>query len=130
MTGVALLVLGAGNAILGYSKLAQYQGIVAEGRARGYFPDAGSRPRILRPLDEEGERYNIGRAKVDLYRVVTNGGLVLVGLGTLLTLGAWIRLRLQGAERAGAGGDSLSARTASLPGTSAAESAGHASATR
>jgi hypothetical protein len=93
---VTLLVLGIGNTIIGSQKLRQYQGIVAEGRARGYFPDAGSSTdRILRPLDDEGERYNIGRAKVDLYHVVLSGGLVMIVVGVFLTLIGWLRLRLQ-----------------------------------
>jgi hypothetical protein len=95
-----LLVLGTGNAIIGSRKLAQYQGVVAEGRARGYFPDAApATDRILRPLDDEGERYNIGRAKVDLYHVVLSGGLLMIVIGVVLTVIAWLRLRL-GTSRA------------------------------
>ena len=93
---ITLLVLGIGNAIIGSRKLGQYQAIVAEGRSRGYFPDvAASTDRILRPLDDEGERYNIGRAKVDLYHVVLSGGLVMIVVGVFLTLIGWLRLRLQ-----------------------------------
>jgi hypothetical protein len=93
---VTLLVLGLGNTVIGSRKLAQYQRIVAEGRARGYFPDAGSATdRILRPLDDEGERYNIGRAKVDLYHVVLSGGLVMMAVGAVLTIIGWLRLRLR-----------------------------------
>jgi hypothetical protein len=95
ITGVTLLVLGAGNALIGSQKLVQYQRIVAEGQARGYFPDAGGASRILRPIDEEGERYNIGRAKVDLYHVVLSGGLLMLGLGAILTIAALVRLRVR-----------------------------------
>jgi hypothetical protein len=98
---VTLMVLGIGNTIIGTQKLWQYQAIVAEGRARGYFPDAAtSTARILRPLDDEGERYNIGRAKVDLYHVVLSGGLLMMAIGLVLTIIAWLRLRL--AENAAA----------------------------
>jgi len=93
ITGITLLLLGAGNAVIGSSRLAQYERVVADGRARGYFPDTGSADRILRPLDEEGERYNIMRAKVDLYHVVLSGGLVMLGVGAILTIAALIRLR-------------------------------------
>lgn len=93
---ITLLVLGIGNTIIGSRKLGQYQAIVAEGRARGYFPDAtASTDRILAPLDDEGERYNIGRAKVDLYHVVLSGGLVMIAVGTVLTIIGWLRLRLR-----------------------------------
>ena len=96
VVAITFLVLGTGNAIIGSQKLRQYQAIVAEGRARGYFPDvAGSTDRILRPLDDEGERYNIGRAKVDLYHVVLSGGLVMMAVGVVLSIIAWLRLRLR-----------------------------------
>ncbi len=93
---ITLLVLGFGNTVIGSQKLGQYQAVVAEGRARGYFPDAAaSTDRILRPLDDEGERYNIGRAKVDLYHVVLSGGLVMMAVGVVLSLIGWLRLRLE-----------------------------------
>ena len=93
---ITLLVLGIGNTIIGSQKLSQYQTTVAEGRARGYFPDAaGSTDRILRPLDDEGERYNISRAKVDLYHVVLSGWLVMMAVGAVLTIIGWLRLRLR-----------------------------------
>ncbi len=96
---ITLLVLGIGNTVIGSQKLRQYQSVVAEGRARGYFPDsAGSTDRILRPLDDEGERYNIGRAKVDLYHVVFSGGLVMIAVGVVLTIIGWLRLRLRDAH--------------------------------
>ena len=95
VTGVSLLVLGASNVFIGSTKLAQYQRIVAEGRARGYFPDTGGSNRVLRPVDDEAERYNIGRAKVDLYHVVLSGGLLMFVIGALLTAAAWIRVRVQ-----------------------------------
>jgi hypothetical protein len=95
ITGVTLLTLGAGNAIIGMQKLAQYQRIVAEGRERGYFPDGGNADAVLRPVDDEGERYNIGRAKVDLYHVVLSGGLLMLVVGAVLTIAAWVRLRIR-----------------------------------
>ncbi len=95
VTGISLLVLGAGNVFIGSTKLAQYQHIVAEGRARGYFPDNGKSSSVLRPVDDEGERYNIGRAKVDLYHVVLSGGLLMFALGTILTAAAWVRVRVR-----------------------------------
>ncbi len=95
VTGVSLVVLGASNVFIGSTKLAQYQHIVAEGRARGYFPDTGASNRVLRPVDDEAERYNIGRAKVDLYHVVLSGGLLMLVIGAILTAAAWVRVRVQ-----------------------------------
>jgi hypothetical protein len=106
VTGISLLVLGAGNVLIGSSKLAQYQKVVAEGRARGYFPDSGNATRALRPPDDEGERYNIGLAKVDLYHVVLSGGLLMVALGIILTAAAYVRVRVTNRDFAGAGGAS------------------------
>ena len=93
--GVAFLVLGAGNTFVGTRKVSEYQTLVAEGRARGYFPDTKPSERLVRPLDEHGERYNIARAKVDLYHVVLSGGLLMTGIGLILTIAAWVRLRIR-----------------------------------
>ncbi len=104
VTGVSLLVLGAGNVLIGSTKLVQYERVVAEGRARGYFPDTGTSSGILRPVDDEGERYNIGRAKIDLYHVVLSGGLLMLGLGAILTAAAWVRVRVHREKTPTAGG--------------------------
>jgi hypothetical protein len=93
--GVTFLVLGAGNTLIGSRKLAQYEHFVSEGRAQGYFLDSNAIERLLRPLNDEGERYNIGRAKVDLYHVVLSGGLLMTGIGLILTIAAWVRLRIR-----------------------------------
>ena len=104
VTGVALLVLGAGNVVIGSQKLAQYQRVVAEGRARGYFPDSGAANSVFSAADDEGERYNIGRAKVDLYHVVLSGGLLMVAFGIILTAAAYVRARItNNLARAGGG---------------------------
>ena len=95
ITGVTLVVLGAGNAVIGSQKLAQYEHVVEEGRAHGYVPETRSTDRILRPVDEDAERYNISRAKVDLYHVVLSGGLAMLAVGAILTIAAWVRLRVQ-----------------------------------
>src|SRR2546429_535140 len=62
-------------------------------RARQHASCAASRG--LRPVDDEGERYNISRAKVDLYHVVLSGGLLMLALGVILTAAAWVRVRVQ-----------------------------------
>ncbi len=103
VTGISLLVLGAGNVLIGSQKLAQYQHVVAVGRARGYFPDTGTASSVLRPVDDEGERYNISRAKVDLYHVVLSGGLLMLALGAILTAAAWVRVRVQRETAIGVG---------------------------
>ena len=93
--GVTFLVLGAGNTFVGTTKLSEYQTLVAEGRARGYFPETNMSEQLVRPLDDQGERYNIARAKVDLYHVVLSGGLLMTGIGLILTIAAWVRLRIR-----------------------------------
>jgi hypothetical protein len=95
ITGVTLVVLGLGNAVIGSQKLAQYERVVEEGRMHGWVPDAHTTDRILRPVDEDAERYNISRAKVDLYHVVLSGGVVMLAVGAILTIAAWVRLRVQ-----------------------------------
>jgi hypothetical protein len=95
ITGVTLLILGGANAFIGSRKLAQYERVVAEGAARGYLAESDAGLRGLGPVDENDERYHIGRAKVDLYHVVLSGGLLMIGVGMVLTTAAWIRLRLR-----------------------------------
>lgn len=93
--GVMFLMLGVGNTVVGMQKLSEYQGLVAEGRTRGYFPETKASERLVRPLDDQGERYNIARAKVDLYHVVLSGGLLMTGIGLILTIVAWVRWRIR-----------------------------------
>jgi hypothetical protein len=93
--GVMFLLLGVGNTVVGTQKLSEYRELVAEGRARGYFPETKASERLVRPLDDQGERYNIARAKVDLYHVVLSGGLLMTGIGLILTIVAWVRWRIR-----------------------------------
>lgn len=96
IAGLSVLLLGAGNWLMGSLKFSQYQEIVEEGIERGFKPrppGSGSVTNVLRLDSEEGERYNIARARVDLYHVVLSGGRLMVVLGLLLTASGWIRLR-------------------------------------
>jgi len=93
--GVTLVLLGVGNAFIGSRKLAQYEGVVAEGVAHGYLAEPAASNRGLGPVDENDERYTMSRAKVDLYHVVLSGGLLMIAVGMVLTTAAWIHLRLR-----------------------------------
>ncbi len=96
VVGLSVSLLGAGNWLMGSLKFSQYQKIVEEGIERGFKPrppGSGSVTNVLRLESEEGERYNIARARVDLYHVVLSGGRLMVVLGLLLTASGWLRLR-------------------------------------
>ena len=89
--GVVLVLLGAGNWIVGVVQVAQYRALVEAGsktRPEGGFRDArelapGENRRILGRIHEEQERYDAARVKLDFFHVVRRGGLLLfmVGLG-------------------------------------------------
>lgn len=98
MVGLGVLLLGAGNWFMGSLKFTQYQRIVQEATEKGFNPrppGSGGVVNVLRPDSEEGERYNIARARVDLYHVVISGGRLMVVLGVLLAATGWVRIRLR-----------------------------------
>ena len=87
--GVVLVLLGAGNWIVGAVQVAHYRGLVDAGSKAG--PDdssASSRElswskntEILGRIHEEREKYNAARIKVNFFYVVLRGGLLLFFTG-------------------------------------------------
>src|SRR5437660_1795568 len=88
----------AASATIGYKTSGPGPWYVAHPRRSA--PTSG----ILRPVADEGERYNIGGAKIDLYHVVLSGGLLMLGLGAILTAAAWVRVRVHREKTPTAGG--------------------------
>jgi hypothetical protein len=99
--GATLIVLGLGNYLIAYSKVAHYQEQVSE--LAPYVPQP--RPFLMR---EEGkpfpsemwERWEIARAKLDYYHVVLSGGRLMLSVGMACAVIALILLRRQRAVRA------------------------------
>jgi len=89
--GVVLLLLGAGNWIVGAVQVAHYRALVDAGSKTGIEdrsagsgqPAAPKNTKILGRIHEEREKYDAARIKVDFFYVVLRGGLLLflTGLG-------------------------------------------------
>jgi len=95
-----LLVLGIGNWIAGAVELTKYQGLLRKTAETGLEEsyrsfqelDQQKNEEVLRRINEDRERYNASRVKMDFYYVVLSGGRLLFLLGALLTFFSLIRL--------------------------------------
>ena len=89
--GVVLVLLGAGNWIVGAVQVTHYRALVDAGSKTGLEdrpvgsgqPASRKNTEILGRIHEEREKYNAARIKVDFFYVVLRGGLLLflTGLG-------------------------------------------------
>jgi len=94
--GATLIVLGLGNYLTAYSKVAHYQEQVSE--LAPYIPQP--RPFLMReegqPFPSETwERWEIARAKLDYYHVVLSGGRLMLSAGMVCAVIALFLLRRQ-----------------------------------
>jgi hypothetical protein len=100
VAGFLLLVLGIGNWIAGAVELTKYQGLLRKTAETGLEEsyrsfqelDQQKNEEVLRRINEDRERYNAARVKMDFYYVVLSGGRLLFLLGALLTFFSLIRL--------------------------------------
>jgi hypothetical protein len=100
VAGFLLLVLGIGNWIAGAVELTKYQGLLRKTAETGLEEsyrsfqelDQQKNEEVLRRINEDRERYNASRVKMDFYYVVLSGGRLLFLLGALLTFFSLIRL--------------------------------------
>jgi len=100
VAGFLLLVLGIGNWIAGAVEFTKYQGLLRKTAETGLEEsyrsfqelDQQKNEEVLRRINEDRERYNTARVKMDFYYVVLSGGRLLFLLGTLLTFFSLIRL--------------------------------------
>ncbi len=87
--GVVLVLLGAGNWVVGAVQVAHYRALMdagskmrAEDRAGGSGESGSTKStEILGRIHEEREKYNAARIKVDFFYVVLRGGLLLLLMG-------------------------------------------------
>ena len=96
VTGVVLVLLGAGNWIVGSVQVNHYRAVVAAGADFGADGGFGRRtPRenreILGRIHEEREQYDAARVKMDFFYVVLTGGLILFLAGLALACFALFR---------------------------------------
>ncbi len=94
------LLLGIGNWVVGVTQIPRYQGLLHKGDETGLEEsyrnfqelDHQKNEEVLRLINQDRQKYNAARIKVDFYNVVLSGGRLLFFLGALLTFFAVIRL--------------------------------------
>jgi len=100
VAGFILLFLGVGNWIAGAVELTKYQSLLRKTAETGLEEsyrsfqelDQQKNEEVLRRINEDRERYNAARVKMDFYSIVLSGGRVLFLVGALLTFFSLIRL--------------------------------------
>lgn len=100
ITGIVCLVLGIGNWAVGAVEGAKYQNLLHKTAQTGLEEsyrsfqelDHQKNEEVLRRINEDREKYNAARVKLNFFYVVLTGGRVLFLLGALLTFWALIRL--------------------------------------
>ncbi|MFQ5850719.1 MAG: hypothetical protein ACE5JU_09035 [Candidatus Binatia bacterium] len=100
VAGLILLILGIGNWTVGAVQITKYQTWLRNTAKTGLEDsyrsfqqlDHRKNEEVLRRINEDREKYNAARVKVDFYYVVLGGGRLLFFLGLLLTFFAFIRL--------------------------------------
>jgi hypothetical protein len=100
MTGLVCLFLGIGNWIVGAVESGKYQSLLHKtartGLEESYHNfqelDHQKNEEVLRRINEDREKYNAARVKLNFFYVVLNGGRWLLFIGTILTVFSIIRL--------------------------------------
>ena len=100
VAGVILLVLGIGNWVAGAMEITRYQGLLHKTSETGLEDsyrsfqelDQQKNEEVLRTINEDREKYNAARVKIDFYYVVLSGGRLFFLVGALLTCFALMRL--------------------------------------
>lgn len=100
VTGLMFLVLGVGNWAFGAVQIAKFQGLLRRTAQTGLEDsyrsfqelDHQKNEEVLRRMNQDREKYNAARVKLDFYYVVLSGGRLFFMLGALLTFFALIRL--------------------------------------
>jgi len=101
-----MLTLGIGNWIVGAVQVTQYRSLLHSNSKTGLednyrsFQELTSQKNraILRRINEDREKYNAARVKLDFSYVVLRGGRLLFLLGLGLTLFAFIKIIRQDAS--------------------------------
>lgn len=99
VAGFMCLLLGTGNWIVGATQIRKYQGLLRRADETGLEEsyrsfqelDHQKNEEVLRLINQDRQKYNGARIKVDFYNVVLSGGRLFFLLGVLLTFFALIR---------------------------------------
>jgi hypothetical protein len=98
--GIVCLFLGAGNWIVGTFESAKYQALLHKTAQTGLEEsyrsfqelDQQKNEEVLLRINQDRERYNAARVKLDFYYVVLIGGRWLLLIGAGVTVASIIRL--------------------------------------
>ena len=98
--GILSLVLGIGNWTVGALESTKYQSLVRKtaqtGLENSYRSfqelDHYKNEEVLRRINEDRDKYNAARVKLNFFYVVLTGGRILFWIGLLLTVWALIRV--------------------------------------
>jgi hypothetical protein len=100
VAGLICLVLGVGNWIVGVVESSKYQALLYKTARTGLEEnyrnfqqlDHQKNEEVLRRINEDREKYNGARVKLNFFYVVLMGGRILLLTGAVLTLAAMVRL--------------------------------------
>jgi hypothetical protein len=100
VSGVICLVLGIGNWTVGVVETSKYQALLYKTARTGLEEsyrnfqelDHQKNEEVLRRINEDREKYNGARVKLNFFYVVLVGGRVLLLIGAVLTLATLVRL--------------------------------------
>ena len=100
IAGVGFFVLGIGNWVVGAVETTKYQNLLHRTEQTGLEEsyrsfqelDQQKNEEVLRRINEDREKYNAARVKLNFFYVVLTGGKTMFLCGVLLMLLALIRL--------------------------------------
>jgi hypothetical protein len=107
VSGIVCFLLGIGNWTVGAIETTKYQNLLHRTEQTGLEEsyrnfqelDHQKNEEVLRRINEDREKYNAARVKLNFFYVVLTGGRTLFLCGTLLILGSVIRLIRRDAQR-------------------------------
>lgn len=100
VAGFLLLLLGVGNWSVGGVQVRKYRGLLRATTQTGLEEsyrsfqelDQQKNEEVLRRINQDREKYNAARVKLDFYYVMLSGGRLFFLMGALLTFLALIRI--------------------------------------
>jgi hypothetical protein len=100
IAGVAFFILGIGNWVVGVVETTKYQSLLHRTEQTGLEEsyrsfqelDQQKNEEVLRRINEDREKYNAARVKLNFFYVVLTGGKTMFLCGVLLMLLSLIRL--------------------------------------
>src|SRR5574341_584777 len=100
ITGLLCLFLGIGNWIVGAVQSVKYQNLLHKTAQTGLEEsyrnfqqlDQQKNEEVLRRINEDRERYNAARVKLNFFYVVLTGGRALFLIGAVISIATLVRL--------------------------------------